>query len=429
MEENNFDIKSLLTFIEANYKMDRDTIIDIIELSILKAASKNKRFSSDLCVKIDRNDYSVHIYDSLIVDDELTGAGIISSKMAKQYSKNNNIQEGDIIEIEIPIKNLGRICARDSRMMILQKIKQTKNNNIISEYQHKIGTIISGTVSGFDRGNIIFTVNENDDIIIPQKEKIFNEKYKIGDTISGVIIGVNKKQKYSPIIVSRRSNIFIEELMRHEIPEINDGKLKIMNIVRSPGNLTKVIVKSEDPKLDVVGTCVGKNGIRIKNIKSEFQHEKIDIIRYSDNVIDIVKESLLPIEIHDIKPDILNPSTLIITTDSRSYEHLTKRYNKNVYLTSKLIGQKIIVKKRLDTASFEEIKENAIRTISENLDISLIESKILVNSGYTTIECIANEDLETFISNCGLDEVVASGIHAAASTIIEHLNISMIKDN
>ncbi len=420
MKENNFDIKSLLTFIEANYKLDRDTILDIIELSILKAASKNKKFSSDLCVKIDKNDYTVHVYDSFIVDDELTGPGIISSKLAKQYS-NNNIQEGDIIEIEIPIQNLGRICARDSRMMILQKIKQTKNENIISEYEHKIGTIITGIVSGFDKGNIIFTVNGNVDMIIPQKEKIFNEKYKNGDVISGVIIGVNKKQKYSPIIVSRSSDIFVEELMRNEIPEINDGKLKIVNIVRSPGNLTKVIVKSEDPKLDVVGTCVGKNGIRIKNIKSEFQHEKIDIIRHSDNIIDIVKESLLPIEVYDIKPDVLNPSTLIITTDSRSYEHLTKRYNKNVYLTSKLIGHRIVVEKRLDIASFEEIKENAIRTISENLDISLIESKVLVNSGYTTIECIADEDLDTFISNCGLNEITASGIHAAASTIIEHL--------
>lgn len=421
MKENNFDIKSLLTFIEANYKLDRDTILDIIELSILKAASKNKKFSSDLCVKIDKNDYTVHVYDSFIVDDELTGPGIISSKLAKQYSKNGNIQEGDIIEIEIPIQNLGRICARDSRMMILQKIKQTKNENIISEYEHKIGTIITGIVSGFDKGNIIFTVNGNVDMIIPQKEKIFNEKYKNGDVISGVIIGVNKKQKYSPIIVSRSSDIFVEELMRNEIPEINDGKLKIMNIVRSPGNLTKVIVKSEDTKLDVVGTCVGKNGIRIKNIKSEFQHEKIDIIRHSDNIIDIVKESLLPIEVYDIKPDVLNPSTLIITTDSRSYEHLIKRYNKNVYLTSKLIGHRIVVEKRLDIASFEEIKENAIRTISENLDISLIESKMLVNSGYTTIECIADEDLDTFISNCGLNEITASGIHAAASTIIEHL--------
>lgn len=421
MNENNFDIKSLLTFIEANYKLERDTILDIIELSILKAASKNKKFSSDLCVKIDKNDYTVHVYDSFIVDDELTGPGIISSKLAKQYSKNGNIQEGDIIEIEIPIQNLGRICARDSRMMILQKIKQSKNENIISEYEHKIGTIITGIVSGFDKGNIIFTVNGNVDMIIPQKEKIFNEKYKNGDVISGVIIGVNKKQKYSPIIVSRSSDIFVEELMRNEIPEINDGKLKIMNIVRSPGNLTKIIVKSEDPKLDVVGTCVGKNGIRIKNIKSEFQHEKIDIIRHSDNIIDIVKESLLPIEVYDIKPDVLNPSTLIITTDSRSYEHLTKRYNKNVYLTSKLIGHRIIVEKRLDIASFEEIKENAIRTISENLDISLIESKVLVNSGYTTIECIADEDLDTFITNCGLNEITASGIHAAALTIIEHL--------
>jgi N utilization substance protein A len=420
MKENNFDIKTLLKFIETNYRLDRDTILEIIELSILKAASKNKNFSSDLSVEIDRNDYSVHIYDSFIVDDELKGVGIISSKLAKQYTKNNNIMEGDIVKIEIPATNLGRICARDTRMMILQKIKSTKNNNIINEYKNKVGYIISGIISGFDKGNIIFTTNGNVDMIIPSKEKIINEKYKIGDFISGVIIGINKKQKYSPIIVSRTSELFIEELIRNNIPEINNGKIKIIKIVRSPGFKTKVMVQSTDSKLDAISICVGKNGSRIKHIINEFQREKIDIIHYSENIDDIIKESLAPVKIYDVKHE-LDSENIFIYTDEESKKILLKKYNKNLYLTSKLIGRKIFVEKYLSISTFEEIKERAIQTISDNLDTSLINALLIVNSGYTTIECIAEEDLETFIRNCNIDEVSASGIHAAAKVIIEHL--------
>jgi N utilization substance protein A len=303
--------------------------------------------------------------------------------------------------------------------MILQKIKSTKNNNIIEEYKNKVGFIISGVISGFDKGNIIFTVNGNVDMIIPSKEKIKNEKYKIGDSISGVIVGINKKQKYSPIIVSRANKLFIEELMRNEIPEINDGKIKISKIVRVPGFKTKVIVESFDSKIDAISICVGRNGSRIKNIMNEFQREKIDLIHYSENIDDIIKESLAPIKIYDIKHE-SDTENIFIYTDEESKKILLKKYNKNLFLTSKLIDHKIFVEKYLAVSTFEEIKEKAIKTISDNLDTSLINAMIIVNSGYTTIECIAEEDLDTFIKNCNIDEVSASGIHAAAKVVAEH---------
>jgi N utilization substance protein A len=305
-------------------------------------------------------------------------------------------------------------------MMILQKIKATKNQNIISEYQNKIGHVVTGIVSGFDKGSIIFTVNGNIDMIIPQNEKIFNEKYKIGDTISGVIIRINEKQRYSPIIVSRADELFVEELMRQEIPEINEGKVKIIKLKRYPGFRTKVIVKSEDSKLDAIGACVGRNGLRIKNIMNEFQRERLDLIRYSENVVDIVKEALVPINVMDVRIDEVY-DTVTVYVDGNAHRSLLKKHNKTLLLTSKLIGRKVIAETYLENSSFEAIKDNAIKNISDMLDISMIEAMSVVNSGYTSIECIVEEDLETFIANCGLGEVTASGIHAAATAIVEHL--------
>jgi N utilization substance protein A len=180
------------------------------------------------------------------------------------------------------------------------------------------------------------------------------------------------------------------------------------------------MVQSTDSKLDAISICVGKNGSRIKHIINEFQREKIDIIHYSENIDDIIKESLAPVKIYDVKHE-LDSENIFIYTDEESKKILLKKYNKNLYLTSKLIGRKIFVEKYLSISTFEEIKERAIQTISDNLDTSLINALLIVNSGYTTIECIAEEDLETFIRNCNIDEVSASGIHAAAKVIIEHL--------
>lgn len=417
MNKNDFDIKTLIHYVEREYGLEREVIFDIIELSILKAASKNKNLTDDLYVKVDRNDYSIHVYDKFVVDDELTGRGIISSKVAKRYNGCKPVNEGDVLEIEIPLEQLGRVCARDSRMMILQKIKFAKNSNLIEEYKDRIGDIVSGFVSGFEKGNIIFTVNGNVDMVIPRNEKISSEKYKIGDPISGIILKINEKQKHSPIVVSRSSNKFVEKIIRNEVNEIDDGLLEIVEIARHPGYKTKIAIKSINPKIDPIGSCVGKNGIRIKNIMRELNGERIDVVRYSDNLNEFIKDAFSPIKIDSINNDIDDPSNLIITVSPAEYMNTVGKNGKNISLVSKLVGYKLHVEKSLDTSTFEEKKKNAIQMLSDIFDISIIDATTIVNSGYLTVDGIAEEDLESFVSMCGLDEVAAKGIHAAACTV------------
>lgn len=423
MQNNDFDIKTLINYVEKEYRIEREDIFNIIELSMIKAASKNKMFSSDLYVEIDRNDYSIHIFDKFIVDDELSGPGIMSSKDVKKYSTLTDFKEGDIVTIEFKPEQLGRICARDSRMMILQKIKQTKTQNIMEEFQNKIGTIVEGIITGFDKGNIIFTVNGNIDMVIPKNEKIYNERYKTGDSISGVIIDINKKQKYSPIVVSRSSDLFIEELIRREVPELSDNSIEIIKIVRIPGFKSKIVVKSNNPKLEPIGTCVGRNGLRIKNIINEFQNEKIDIVKYSDNTNELIKESLTPYTVLDMKTDydLENNKIITVSVKPEDYHQIIGRYGKNIALVSKLVDCKITIEKSMDNASFEERKTKAIETISDILDISMIEATAIVNSGYLTIDDIASEELDMFISSCGLGEITAAGVHAASVAVVKHL--------
>lgn len=421
MGENSFDIKALVCYIEKEYNLDKDSVFDIIELSVLKAASKNKMFTNDLYVKINRDDYSLHIYDKFVVNDEIKGCGIISTAMARRYTGNMDVTEGDIVDIEIPIEKLGRICARDSKSMILQKIKNTRNINISQKYKDRIGEIVNGVVSGFEKGNIIITVDGNIDVVMPRSEKIPSEKYKNGDVISCMIIKINEKQKHSPVVVSRACEGYVEAVMKKEISEIDDGVVEIVDISRNPGFRTKVSVKSNDPKVDPIGSCVGKGGIRIRNIMHELGGEKIDLVRYSENLYEYIKEAMSPIRTEITGID-SSDSTVTVVVSPSDYMNALGKSGKNVSLVSRLVGYRIHIMKSMESASFEEQKDYAIRTLSDIFDISLIDANIIVNAGFLTPECIAAEESDTFVKTCGLDEIQAIGIYAAAKTIVELKN-------
>jgi len=422
METAEFDIKTLINYIEREYGIDRDVVISIIEESITKAARKNKHFTNDLRIVVDRNNLSVHVYDTFVVSDENKGAGFISTKLGPKYNNGNPVQEGDLLEIEIPTKYLGRICARESRMLIMQKIKNAKDFNTISEYKTKTGDIVSGTVTGIDRGNIILTVNGRTEMVIPKSERILKEKFKIGDSVHGIILGVNEKQKHSPIVVSRSSKRYIEELMKREVSELNDGTLEIMGVSRDPGHRAKIAIRSNNDRVDPVGSCVGRRGVRINNVKNELSGERIDIIRYSENVMDFIKDALAPARVESIEYDPHDQEALLVTVSPDQYPLAVGRFGNNVRLASELVGHRIHVKKSMLTASFEEQKEYAVATLSEMFDISTADATQIVNSGFLTPEGIAEEDEVTFISSTGLDEVKGKGIYAAAVAITNHTN-------
>lgn len=417
-KEEEFDLKTFLKYVENEYGVERDLAVSIIEEAMTKAARKNRRFTNDLRIVVGA-DEKLHVYDKVVVDDDSVGAGIVSSEVGKRINHGKPVQEGDILDVEYPGSVLGRVCARESRMLILQKLKTAKNFNIMSTYKDKVGDIVSGIVSGIEKGNIIFNVNGKTSMVIPRNERIQKEKYAIGDSISGVIIGVNEKQRNSPIVVSRANNRFLEELMKREVSEIADGTVEILNVCRDPGHRAKIMVKSNNSLVDPVGACVGRKGMRINNVKTALSGERLDIIRYSDSISELVKEALSPAKVEDVNIDMSDPSIVTVTVSPEEYSKAVGKFGSNVRMASTIVGKKIHVVKAVALMSFDEQKEHAVLTMSELFSISKNIAEQIVNAGYLTPEGIAEDDEASFVASTGLDEVTGKGLYAASKVIAD----------
>lgn len=417
-KEADFDLKTFLKYVEGEYGVERDLAVSIIEEAMTKAAKKNKRFTKDLSIVVGE-DEKIHVYDKVVVDDEVTGTGIVSSEIGRRLNHGRPVHEGDILDVEYPGAVLGRVCARESRMLILQKLKTAKNFNLVSNYKDRVGDIVSGIVSGIEKGNIIFNVNGKTSMVIPRNERIQKEKYNIGDAISGVIIGVNEKQRNSPIVVSRANSRFLEELMKREVSEIADGTVEILNICRDPGHRAKILVRSNNSLVDPVGSCVGRKGMRINNIKTALSGERLDIIRYSDSVSDLVKEALSPAKVEDVGIDTSDPNSITVTVSPEEYSKAVGKFGSNVRMASAIVGKKIHVVKAVALMSFDEQKAHAIHTLSDMFSIPVNVADQIVNAGYLTPEGIVEDDEVSFVASTGLDEVTGKGLYAAARAVVD----------
>lgn len=417
-KEADFDLKTFLKYVEGEYGVERDLAVSIIEEAMTKAAKKNKRFTKDLSIVVGE-DEKIHVYDKVVVDDEVTGTGIVSSEIGRRLNHGRPVHEGDILDVEYPGAVLGRVCARESRMLILQKLKTAKNFNLVSNYKDRVGDIVSGIVSGIEKGNIILNVNGKTSMVIPRNERIQKEKYNIGDAISGVIIGVNEKQRNSPIVVSRANNRFLEELMKREVSEIADGTVEILSICRDPGHRAKILVKSNNSLVDPVGSCVGRKGMRINSIKTALSGERLDIIRYSDSVSDLVKEALSPAKVEDVGIDTSDPNSITVTVSPEEYSKAVGKFGSNVRMASAIVGKKIHVVKAVALMSFDEQKAHAIHTLSDMFSIPVNVADQIVNAGYLTPEGIVEDDEASFVASTGLDEVTGKGLYAAARAVVD----------
>lgn len=412
-------MKSLIDYVEGQYRIDRGTVVSIIEESMRKSALKHNKFTDDLRIEVDELHNKIRVFDRVVVNDEITGTGIVSSEVGRRLNHGKSVEEGDVFEVEYPASKLGRICARECKMTIFQKLKTVRNSNVVANYKDRIGDIVSGTVSGIERGNIIFTANGKTEMVIPREERIAREKYKIGDPIDGVIIGINEKQRNSPIVVSRSSKRFLEELLRKEVSEIADGVVEIMEISRNPGFRSKILVRSKNSSVDPVGACVGRRGSRINSVKNSLSGEKIDIVRFSDSIEDMVKEALAPAKVKSVELDAIDPDVVNVTVFPEEYANAVGKFGSNVKMASEIVGRKILVKKALSMLSFDEQKDHMVTTMSEMLSISKNVAEQIVNAGYLSPEGITEDDEGSFIASTGLDEITGRGIYAAARAVVD----------
>jgi len=416
----NSQLLAVVQHIESERGVSREIVLQAIEQAISQAARKNHDVTNDLRVVIDRKDLSLHVFDTLVASDEDTGPGFISIARATRANHGKPVAEGEAIEIEMPASRLGRIAAQTSRQMIMQKIREAERTNTFSEYKDRVGDIVSGTVSAVAHRDIYVTVGKTE-MILPGKERIPTEDFQVGDPIRAIILRVvssdDKSAKGPSVVLSRASGKFVEALFRLEVSEIADGIVEIMGVSRDPGYRAKLAVRTSNENVDPVGACVGQRGSRVRAIVNELSGEKIDIVRWNDDIRQYVAQALAPAKLESIEVDPVLPNTVHVVAAADQYSLAIGKRGQNVRLTTKLTGWHVEIRKSMATASFEDQKAAAIKELAETFSVSTAVATQMADAGFLSVDGIVGEDEASFIAATGLDEVTAKGIYAAAQAV------------
>ena len=276
-----------------------------------------------------------------------------------------------------------------------------------------MSVVVSSSVRQIAHRDLIVDIGKAE-AIIPAKERIPTEEYQIGDRVRAYILKVQSGATGPALVLSRACPEFVKALFRLEVSEIADGIVEVMGVARDPGFRSKIAVRSNDDKVDPVGACVGLRGTRVKNIVRELSGEKIDIVRWSDDIRQYITQALSPAKLTEIEIDAGEYNTVNITVDPDQLSLAIGRHGQNVRLTSKLTGWRVNIKKN-ETETFEEQVSHAIEHLAGIPGISREEADSLVKNGFLTADGILAAEIPYIQEATGFDETTAKRIWDAAA--------------
>jgi len=343
----NKDLIAIFEYLEREKGIKRDIVIGAIEESLKAAARKSIQGASNVTVQIHPKTGNIQVYcEKEIVEDVEVPAQEISVEQARLIDPECEL--GQFIDVEATPKDFGRIAAQKARQIITQKLRGAERDVIYEEYRHRMKELISGTVKRFVRGSNVIVDLGKVEAIMPMKHYPKTEKYQIGEKVLALLLEVNDTENGgAEVVMSRSHPDFVRQLMIQEVPEINDGTVIIDKIVREAGYRTKLTVRSTDPKVDPVGACVGMRGSRVKNVVRELHNEKIDIIPFSQDPVELLQNALSPIEIRKISVNEDDKSISIVVEDD-DFAAVIGKKGMNARLNSDLIGYDLDVQRMGD---------------------------------------------------------------------------------
>jgi len=409
----NGELSSVLSYLEKERGIDRETLFLTVESALLSASRKSVGPAKNVRIHMDRKTCDIKAFATVLVvgkvenpHDEITLAGARRIKADAQL--------GDSVEIEVTPKNFGRIAAQTAKQAILQKIRQAERNIVFEEYRDRVNDIVSGTIRRFERNDIVVDLGRAE-AILSAKERISTEMYQVGDQIRALVLSVQDNSSGPSIMLSRSHPDFLRRLFQLEVAEIADNTVEIKGIAREAGFRTKIAVVSRDAKVDPVGACVGMRGARVKNIVRELSGEKIDIVRWSDDIKTYVSNALSPAKLSKVEIDPDKPRVIHVTTEADQLSLAIGKRGQNVRLSSKLTGWKIDVQKDEGNISFEEKVAKAVCELAGIPGIGHANAEKLVQAGFLNIEGILAAEVADLEATGEFDQATAKTIYEAAA--------------
>ena len=354
----NKDILYVADAVSNEKGVDKEIIFEAIEAALATATRKKNNKDIEVRVDIDRETGDYETFRRwLVVED--TGEGMENplAEITLEAARIDepDIQPGDYVEEQIESVEFGRIAAQTAKQVIVQKVREAERARVIEAFQGREGELVMGTVKRVERGNVYIDLGDNVEAFIPREEMIPREAVRTGDRLRGYLKEVRAETRGPQLFVSRTAPEFLVELFKLEVPEVDQGLLRIIGGARDAGSRAKISVESLDSRLDPVGACVGMRGSRVQSVSNELAGERVDIILWDENPAQFVINAMSPAEVTSIVVD-EDTHTMNIAVEEDKLAMAIGRGGQNVRLASELTGWElnVMTEKEAEERSDEE---------------------------------------------------------------------------
>ena len=387
--------KEILTVVEvvSNEKgVEKDVIFGAIEAALASAAAKKHEEDIDARVQIDRKTGEHETFRRwMVFEDESTELEFPDQelRMIDAVDIDVNATPGEYVEVPIDSVEFGRISAQMAKQVIVQKVREAERDQVTDEYKDREGELLSGLVKRVDRNGAYIDLGGNAEGFIPRENLIPREAIRMHDRVKALLAEVKDEPRGPQLILTRTSPQFLIELFKIEVPEVGQGLIEILGAARDPGLRAKISVKSNEPRIDPVGACVGIRGSRVQSVSNELAGERVDIILWNDNPAQYVINAMSPAEVISIVVD-EDAHSMDVAVDEEKLSQAIGRGGQNIRLASELTEWELNVMTEVDAdMKSEQETRGLIELFTGQLDVDEEVALILVQEGFASVEEVA----------------------------------------
>ncbi len=398
--------------------VNKEIVFAALESALASATKKRIHDDADVRVSINRDtgDFEAFRRWKVLPDEEVQNdeaeKGIIDAR-----EEVGEVQVGDYIEEPLEAVDFGRIGAQAAKQVILQKIRDAEREQILNDFLDRKEFLVTGTVKRMERGNAVVEAGRLE-AVLPRDQMIQKENLRVGDRVRAYLLKVDRGQRGPQLVLSRTAPEFIAKLFELEVPEMEEGLLEIKAAARDPGVRAKIAVKSNDQRVDPIGTCVGMRGSRVQAVTNELGGERVDIVIWSADPAQFVVSALAPAEVNSIVVDEESHS-MDVVVDEDNLAIAIGRSGQNVRLASELTGWTINLMTVEESQKKAEAESSHIRQLfMEKLDVDEEVADILIQEGFSTLEEIAYVPLNEMLEIESFDEETVNELRNRARNVL-----------
>jgi transcription termination/antitermination protein NusA len=416
--------KEILMVVDAvsNEKgVDKEVIFDALEAALASATRKKHGEEWDVRVAIDRKsgDYETFRRWKVFADDS-TELEVPERELRMDDARDLNpvIEPGGFVEEPMESVGFGRIAAQQAKQVIVQKVREAERAQVVDAYRDRVGTMVSGLVKRVDRNGLYIDLGSNAEGFVPRTDMIPREQAKPQDRVKAYLKEVRSEPRGPQLFLTRTAPEFLIELFKLEVPEVGQGLIEILGAARDPGVRAKIAVRSNDPRIDPVGACVGMRGSRVQAVSNEVSGERVDIIPFDENPAQFVINAMSPAEVMSIVVDEEAHSIDIAVAEDKLSQAIG-RGGQNIRLASQLTGWELNVMTESDAeAKSDTESRDLVQTFMKQLDVGEDVATILVQEGFSTVEEVAYVPQAELMAIAEFDETIVKELRNRARDVL-----------